>query len=85
MNKLTEGQKNEIRMSLLEKIKDDDMRSKIMTIAFSYSDETGEADDLEKMVYFLMENPSRVDDLYREFVGSMSFDATEGKEPKKKD
>ncbi len=84
MNKLTEGQKNEIRMSLIEKITDDDMRSKIMTIAFSYSDETGEPDDLEKMVYFLMENPSRVDDLHKEFVGSISFDSTEGKEPKKK-
>lgn len=85
MNKLTNAQKNEIRMSLLEKIKDDDMRSKIMTIAFSYSDETGKPDDLEKMVYFLTENPSRVDDLYKEFVGSIDFDSIEGKEPQKKD
>ena len=73
MNKLTDKQRNEIRMNLFEKVKNDETRSRIITIATAYSDETNKQDDLEKMIHFLTENQDRVEELYQEFVGSFSY------------
>lgn len=84
MSKLSAEQKNEIRFSLFEKIQNEDTRSRIMSIAFAYSDESGEEDDLEKMIHFLISNQNRVDELYNEFVGYLPSDTVESKTDTKK-
>lgn len=84
MKKLTSEQKNDIRLSLFEDVKDPDIRQKIMSIALAYSDENGEDGDLEKMTFFLIQNPDRVDDLYSEFVGYLDFDIDESNSRSKK-
>jgi hypothetical protein len=84
VEKLTETQKTAIRLSVLNDVKDDEQRSKILSIAFMYAEETGQDDDLEKMALFLMNNPNRIDELFKEFVGYQPENATESKSPKKR-
>lgn len=83
MNNLTPEQKNDIRLSLLETIKDDNKRQQIMSIALAYADENGKDGDIEKMVHFLLQNPNRVEELYDNFVGYISSDTDESKSKKK--
>lgn len=83
MAKLTDSQKTSIRLSLFEDIKDANLRSKIMTIALSYGDETDDEDAVDKMAYFLLKNPDRIEEMYKEFAGYFPEGATESKNPKK--
>ena len=73
--KITEEQRTEIRMSLFEKIKDEKTRSRILTIGFHYANENPKDEDaLDEMVYFLTENPERVDELFPKFAGATSIE-----------
>ena len=75
--KLSEEQKNSIKDQLFSTIKNSETRSKIISIATGYADETGEDGDLESMVLFLMdsENSSKIDELFEQYGMSMPYTA----------
>ena len=50
--KLTQEQKDAIRMELLRDVKDHEIRSKIISTAYGFAHENGEDGDLESMVYY---------------------------------
>ena len=75
--KLSEEQKNSIKTTFMATIKNAETRSKIISIATGYADETGEDGDLESMVLFLMdeENSSKIDELFEQYGMSMPYTA----------
>lgn len=77
--KLTSTQKEHIKSNLFEQIKNPATRSKIISTAIGYADETGEDGDLELMVMFLMdkENAEMVEDLYQQYGTRTPSDAQE--------
>lgn len=86
MKPLDEKSRNEIMMSFFEKVKDQETRRRIMTVAFHYSDENPDQPDaLNSMVYYLTENQEKVDEFYKMFAGAVPVDAVEAEEkPKSK-
>jgi hypothetical protein len=83
--KLTSTQKESIKSNLFEQIKNSETRSKIISTAIGYADETGKDDDLELMVMFLMdkENADMVEDLYQQYGTRTPSDAQESDDEKK--
>ena len=71
--KLTQEQKDAIRMELLRDVKDHEIRSKIISTAYGFAHENGEDGDLESMVYYLMRHQERVDELFNEYAMSMPY------------
>ncbi len=61
--KLTTEQKDAIRNQLFETVKNQEKRSRILTVAYGFANENGEDGDLESMVLYLMdkENESQID------------------------
>ena len=57
--KLTQEQKDVIRMELLRDIKDPEIRSKIISTAYGFAHENGEDGDLESMVSYLMDHQEK--------------------------
>jgi hypothetical protein len=73
--KLTTEQKDAIRNQLFETVKNQEKRSRILSIAYGFANENGEDGDLESMVLYLMdkENESKMDELFDEYVMSMPY------------
>jgi hypothetical protein len=73
--KLTTEQKDAIRNQLFETVKNQEKRSRILTVAYGFANENGEDGDLESMVLYLMdkENESQIDELFEEFSMSMPY------------
>lgn len=82
--KLTQEQKSSIRSELFAKVKNPDMRSKILTTAYGYAEENGEDGDVESMVLYLMDNRDEVNELFNEYGMSMPY-ASEVEQASKKD
>jgi hypothetical protein len=73
--KLTTEQKDAIKNQLFETVKNQEKRSRILSIAYGFANENGEDGDLESMVLYLMdkENESKMDELFDEYVMSMPY------------
>jgi hypothetical protein len=73
--KLTTEQKEAIKNQLFETVKNQEKRSRILTVAYGFANENGEDGDLESMVLYLMdkENESQIDELFEEFSMSMPY------------
>ena len=73
--KLTTEQKEAIRNQLFETVKNKDTRSRILSIAYGYANESGKDGDLESMVLYLMDkdNENKMDDLFEQYVMSMPY------------
>lgn len=73
--KLTTEQKEAIRNQLFETVKNQEKRSRILTVAYGFANENGEDGDLESMVLYLMDkdNESQIDELFEEFSMSMPY------------
>ena len=71
--KLTQEQKDAIRMELLRDVKDHEIRSKIISTAYGFAHENGEDGDLESMVYYLMNHQERINELFNEYAMSMPY------------
>ena len=73
--KLTTEQKEAIRNQLFETVKNQEKRSRILTVAYGFANENGEDGDLESMVLYLMdkENESQIDELFEELSMSMPY------------
>jgi hypothetical protein len=73
--KLTTEQKDAIRNQLFETVKNQEKRSRILTVAYGFANENGEDGDLESMVLYLMdkENESQIDELFEEFSMCMPY------------
>jgi hypothetical protein len=73
--KLTAEQKDAIKNQLFETVKNQEKRSRILTVAYGFANENGEDGDLESMVLYLMdkENESQIDELFEEFSMSMPY------------
>ena len=71
--KLTQEQKDAIRMELLRDVEDHEIRSKIISTAYGFAHENGEDGDLESMVYYLMRHQERIDELFNEYAMSMPY------------
>jgi hypothetical protein len=73
--KLTTEQKDAIKNQLFETVKNQEKRSRILTVAYGFANENGEDGDLESMVLYLMdkENESQIDELFDEFSMSMPY------------
>jgi hypothetical protein len=81
--KLTNEQKSVIRDELFRNIKNDEIRSKIISTAFGFAHENGEDGDIEKMVSYLMNNKNKIDELFMEFGMSMPYSSETEPEKKK--
>ncbi len=57
--KLTQEQKNVIRMELFRDIKDHEIRSKIISTAYGFAHKNREDGDLESMVSYLMDHQEK--------------------------
>jgi hypothetical protein len=75
--KLSEEQKNSIKTTFMANVKNAETRSKIISIATGYAEETGQDGDLESMVLYLMDkdNESKMDDLFEQYGMSMPYTA----------
>lgn len=73
--KLTQDQKNAIKNEFFKTVKNSEMRSKIISIAYGFAHENGEDGDIESMVLFLMdkENADKIDELFNEFANSIPY------------
>ena len=73
--KLKTEQKEAIRNQLFETVKNQEKRSRILTVAYGFANENGEDGDLESMVLYLMDkdNESQIDELFEEFSMSMPY------------
>ena len=73
--KLTTEQKEAIRNQLFETVKNQEKRSRILTVAYGFANENGEDGDLESMVLYLMDkdNEKQIDELFEEFSMSMPY------------
>jgi len=71
--KLTQEQKDSIRSELFAKVKNADVRSKILTTAYGYAEENGKDGDIESMVLYLMDNQDKVNELFNEYGMSMPY------------
>ena len=71
--KLTQEQKDVIRMELLRDIKDPEIRSKIISTAYGFAHENGEDGDLESMVSYLMGHQEKINELFNEYAMSMPY------------
>jgi hypothetical protein len=82
--KLTQEQKDSIKSELFTKIKNAEVRSKILTTAYGYAEENGKDGDIESMVLYLMDNQDKVNELFNEYGMSMPY-ASEVEQSSKKD
>lgn len=71
--KLTPEQKSSIRNELFAKVKNAEVRSKILTTAYGYAEENGKDGDIESMVLYLMDNQDKVNELFNEYGMSMPY------------
>lgn len=71
--KLTQEQKDSIKNELFAKVKNADIRSKIITTAYGYANENGKDGDLESMVSYLIDNKDKIDELFNEYAMSMPY------------
>lgn len=84
--KLTQEDIYAMRTEFFEKVTDPDMRTKILTIAFAYGDQSDDIHATDMMAWYLAQeqNRDRIDELASLFSGYTPDDAVEG-EPEKED
>lgn len=68
-----------MRMEFFKKVRDPNLRRKILTIAFAYGDDTGEPHATDMMAWYLAqeENRDKIDQLALEYAGYTPREAEE--------
>lgn len=77
--KLTQEDIFAMRAEFFDKVKDADLRARILTIAFAYGEDTGEPHATDMMAWYLAqeENRDQIDELAAEYAGFTPDDAME--------